>query len=372
MSVQALQCKECAQTYPLDARYVCEQLLRPARGRVRPLGARPRLDQAQDPGRSAVDLALRGLPAVRVAAAAGPAGRADAASGARRGWPSGSASARSGSRTTPPTPRTRSRTAWWRWPWRRPQELGYEVVACASTGNLANAVAAHAAAAGLESYVFIPADLEEQKVLATGVYGTHLVAVRGSYDDVNRLCTELSARARVGVRQRERAAVLRRGLEDARRSRSPSSSGSSCRIAWWRRWRRARSSRRSPAGSRSGSSWAWSRASCRPSTARRPPAARPWPRPSSRRGRLPAGQAEHDRQVARHRQPGRRPVRARSGAALGRLGRVRDRPGDPRRHPAARRDHRHLHRDRRRRDHRRAPEAGRAGCHRSRTSGWSS
>ena len=54
-------------------------------------------------------------------------------------------------------------------------------------------MAAHAAAAGLESYVFIPADLEEQKVLATGVYGTHLVAVRGTYDDVNRLCTELSA-----------------------------------------------------------------------------------------------------------------------------------------------------------------------------------
>src|SRR5918911_2240514 len=51
------------------------------------------------------------------------------------------------------------------------RELGYDVVACASTGNLANAVAAHAAAAGLESYVFVPADLEEQKVLATGVYG---------------------------------------------------------------------------------------------------------------------------------------------------------------------------------------------------------
>ena len=73
------------------------------------------------------------------------------------------------------------------------RELGFETVACASTGNLANAVAAHAAAAGLESYVFIPADLEEQKILATGVYGTKLVAVRGNYDDVNRLCTELSA-----------------------------------------------------------------------------------------------------------------------------------------------------------------------------------
>ena len=75
----------------------------------------------------------------------------------------------------------------------RARELGFKTVACASTGNLANAVAAHAAAAGLESYVFVPWDLEEQKVLATGVYGTNLVSVRGTYDDVNRLCTELSA-----------------------------------------------------------------------------------------------------------------------------------------------------------------------------------
>ena len=74
----------------------------------------------------------------------------------------------------------------------RARELGFETIACASTGNLANAVAAHAAAAGLESYVFIPSNLEEQKVLATGVYGTHVVSVRGNYDDVNRLCTELS------------------------------------------------------------------------------------------------------------------------------------------------------------------------------------
>ncbi len=72
------------------------------------------------------------------------------------------------------------------------QELGFDTVACASTGNLANAVAAHAAAAGLDSYVFVPANLEEQKLLATGVYGTNLVGVRGNYDDVNRLCTQLA------------------------------------------------------------------------------------------------------------------------------------------------------------------------------------
>jgi threonine synthase len=74
----------------------------------------------------------------------------------------------------------------------RARELGFDTLACASTGNLANAVAAVAAALGMPSYVFIPADLEEQKILATGVYGTNLVKVRGNYDDVNRLCTEIS------------------------------------------------------------------------------------------------------------------------------------------------------------------------------------
>ena len=72
------------------------------------------------------------------------------------------------------------------------REFGMDTVGCASTGNLANAVAAHAAAAGLPSYVLIPADLEEEKILATGAYGTNLIAVRGSYDEVNRLCTELA------------------------------------------------------------------------------------------------------------------------------------------------------------------------------------
>jgi threonine synthase len=74
----------------------------------------------------------------------------------------------------------------------RARELGFTTLACASTGNLANSVAAHGAALGMDTYVFIPSDLEEQKVLATGVYGTKLVKVRGTYDDVNRLCTELS------------------------------------------------------------------------------------------------------------------------------------------------------------------------------------
>ena len=71
-------------------------------------------------------------------------------------------------------------------------EFGFKTVACASTGNLANAVAAHAAAAGLEAYVFIPDDLEEAKVLGSAVYGAKLVKIRGNYDAVNRLCSQIA------------------------------------------------------------------------------------------------------------------------------------------------------------------------------------
>ncbi len=71
-------------------------------------------------------------------------------------------------------------------------EFGFEVAACASTGNLANSVAAHAARAGLQSYVFVPANLEAGKIVTTAVYGGNLVAVDGNYDDVNRLCAELA------------------------------------------------------------------------------------------------------------------------------------------------------------------------------------
>jgi threonine synthase len=70
--------------------------------------------------------------------------------------------------------------------------LGIGTFACASTGNLANAVAAHAAAWGVPSYVFIPHDLERGKVVGSAIYGTNLVAVKGTYDDVNRLCAEIA------------------------------------------------------------------------------------------------------------------------------------------------------------------------------------
>jgi len=74
----------------------------------------------------------------------------------------------------------------------RANELGFTTVACASTGNLANSVAANAASAGLTSYVFIPSDLEPGKVLGSLVYGTNVVGIDGTYDKVNRLCSEVA------------------------------------------------------------------------------------------------------------------------------------------------------------------------------------
>ena len=76
----------------------------------------------------------------------------------------------------------------------RARELGFTTVACASTGNLANSVAANAASAGLKSYVLIPADLEQGKVLGSLVYGTNVIAIHGAYDQVNRLCSEIAGK----------------------------------------------------------------------------------------------------------------------------------------------------------------------------------
>ena len=75
----------------------------------------------------------------------------------------------------------------------RARELGFETVACASTGNLANSVAAHAATAGMQCYVFIPSDLEAAKVLGNLIYRPNVVEVEGNYDDVNRLCSEIAS-----------------------------------------------------------------------------------------------------------------------------------------------------------------------------------
>jgi threonine synthase len=189
--VQALQCKECKETYPLDARYVCARCFGPLEVAYDLDGLDPdetkRRIQAgpQSIWRYADFLPFERPPAPGLPVGLTPLQRAPRLAerlGVREVWIKND--------TANPTHSFKDRVV--AVALAKARELGYVVVGCASTGNLANAVAAHAAAAGLESYVFIPADLEEQKVLATGVYGTNLVAVRGTYDDVNRLCTELS------------------------------------------------------------------------------------------------------------------------------------------------------------------------------------
>jgi|tagenome__1003787_1003787.scaffolds.fasta_scaffold20989059_4 threonine synthase len=77
--------------------------------------------------------------------------------------------------------------------------LGLTTIGCASTGNLANAVSAHAARAGLDAWVFIPDDLEAGKIIGTAIYAPHLVRVRGHYDDVNRLCAQVADRFGWGI-----------------------------------------------------------------------------------------------------------------------------------------------------------------------------
>jgi threonine synthase len=191
MYVEALQCKECGERYELGASFACESCFGPLRvvydyTELDPAEARRRI-QAGPPTlwRYSDFLPFEQRPRTALAAGVTPLVRADRLAerlGLREVWVKNDAAN--------PTHSFKDRVV--TIGVAKALELGYDVVACASTGNLANAVAAHAAAAGLDSYVFIPADLEEQKVLATGVYGTTLVAVRGSYDDVNRLCTELS------------------------------------------------------------------------------------------------------------------------------------------------------------------------------------
>src|SRR3954469_2058800 len=191
MPATALQCKECQAEYPLEARDVCENCFGPLEVAFDFTGRnadelRRRIQAGPlDIWRYADFLPFEQPPRTALAAGVTPLVRAD-----RLGQKLGIGEVWVKNDAANPTHSFKDRVV--TIAIAKARELGYKVVACASTGNLANAVAAHAAAAGLESYVFIPSDLEEQKVLATGVYGTKLVAVRGNYDDVNRLCTELS------------------------------------------------------------------------------------------------------------------------------------------------------------------------------------
>ena len=202
MAAKSLKCRECGAEYPLEARYVCERCFGPLEvaydhaGLDVDVGELRRRIQGgpQNIWRYADFLPLAGAarPVGARVLARRPARRLHAAGPRRPARRAARPAARCGSRTTPRNPTHSFKDRVVAVAAARARELGFETLACASTGNLANSVAAHGAALGLETYVFIPADLEEQKILATGVYGTNLVKVRGNYDDVNRLCTELS------------------------------------------------------------------------------------------------------------------------------------------------------------------------------------
>src|SRR3954447_11522682 len=191
MAVQSLKCKECGETYELDARFVCEQCFGPLEvfydfTDLDPAEARRKI-QAGSRGiwRYSDFLPFDGRPGDPLEPGLTPLIRADRLAerlGLGELWIKNDAAN--------PTHSFKDRVV--AVAVAKAKELGFDTVACASTGNLANAVAAHSAAAGLESYVFVPADLEEQKLLATGIYGTNLVGIRGTYDDVNRLCTQLA------------------------------------------------------------------------------------------------------------------------------------------------------------------------------------
>ncbi|MDE3206873.1 MAG: threonine synthase [Acidobacteriota bacterium] len=189
--VEGLRCRECGRPYPAEALHVCEwcfgplevvydyEAIRAAVSRASiaagPLSIWRYADLLPAAADGAVSLGAGFTPLVR-------ADRLAAELGLRELWIKND--------TLNPTGSFKDRVV--SVALTKAQELGFKVAACASTGNLANSVAAHAAHAGMESVVFIPADLEAGKVVTTAVFGGRLVAVEGNYDDVNRLCAELA------------------------------------------------------------------------------------------------------------------------------------------------------------------------------------
>jgi threonine synthase len=192
--MKALKCRECGREYPLAASHVCEFDFGPLEvvydyDRVRSslsrqaIAARPQnmwryrelLPIAQDP---TVGFAVGFTPLVK-------ADRLARRLGIRELWVKNDT-------VNYPTLSFKDRVV--SVALSRARELGFTTVACASTGNLANSVAANAAAAGLKAYVFIPADLEEGKIINSLIYGAHVIGIKGHYDEVNRLCAEIAGK----------------------------------------------------------------------------------------------------------------------------------------------------------------------------------
>lgn len=191
--LKSLKCRECGAEYPLEARHVCEFCFGPLEvdydyDVIKSLMTRESI--ANGPAsiwRYAPLLPVEGEPKVSLEAGFTPLVRAE-----RLAKKLGIKELYIKNDTANPTWSFKDRVV--SVALSRAVELGFDTAACASTGNLANSVAAHAAHAGLKCYVFIPADLEAGKVMNSLIYNPNLLAVDGNYDEVNRLCAEVADR----------------------------------------------------------------------------------------------------------------------------------------------------------------------------------
>ena len=193
MPPKSLVCKECKEVYPLEALYACSNCFGPLEVKYESFEGRDpevlrRRIQAGPLSlwRYADFLPVAAPPSGSLPAGMSPLIKADRLAkqlGIKELWIKNEASN--------PTHSFKDRVV--AVALARGIELGFETFACASTGNLANALAAHAAAAGVEACVFVPADLEREKIVATGINGARVIGVRGSYDQVNRLCSEIAS-----------------------------------------------------------------------------------------------------------------------------------------------------------------------------------
>ncbi|MSU43290.1 MAG: threonine synthase [Pedosphaera sp.] len=192
--MQALRCRECGRTYDLEARHVCEFDFGPLEvvydyDRAKKSLTRQALaSRPHSMWRYRELLPVAGEPTVGLQVGFTPLVRADRLArklGIRELWIKNDA-------VNYPTLSFKDRVV--SVALSRARELGFDVVACASTGNLANSVAANAASAGMKAFVFIPSDLEQGKVINSLVYGANVISIKGHYDEVNRLCAEIAGK----------------------------------------------------------------------------------------------------------------------------------------------------------------------------------
>src|SRR5213596_2290340 len=192
--MKALKCRECGREYPLTATHVCEFDFGPLEvvydyARIKQtLTAKQIEARPTNMWRYRELLPIDGEPTVGFQVGFTPLIRADRLArrlGVRELWVKNDT-------VNYPTLSFKDRVV--SVALSRARELGFTTVACASTGNLANSVAANAASAGLKAYVFIPSDLEQGKIVNSLVYGAQVIGIKGHYDEVNRLCAEIAGK----------------------------------------------------------------------------------------------------------------------------------------------------------------------------------